>query len=694
MSDLRFIRLNALGNAGGGIKRIPPAKLVTPVTFSGYMSIGSTLTATAAVWESLKPITVVGQWRYGPSVAGPWANIPGATGLTLVIPAYAADQFISYLEQANIAGASPSISTAVSPTAVDGALVWPYTWTQSVDAVGWGSSTMGGSTVNSLMRFNSDDGGATFYGTTGALPGAGPPIGSVNGGIGWERGWQIRDRVIAASARLKAADQFVHMLGNYGDDTIPAGKTAATAHINETITIVGPTGFNHTRFMVAPKHSDRGAPAVGTAWLLPVEYIQMAQALWPGKVVDTNIALRQMTPITPQDILDRDSDVQMLSYSADDSHLNEVGQQWLSRTCIQPFFEARNGGLPCVPHQRVYSTLATNQTNGGLVASLPFVGSSDGVTWEVLDSTEFTATVSGANVELRRATGTRILDAPLRIRLRARTALRVRDTWLEVYLMDLTGTRRGAVRIRGERGAAKDTLDPALAGYTGQRISFAVIVQPIDVDGGVRGLFDTTPNGQSYSRGTRFQLGNNNQFVFITRNAAGTIVGQMETSGLTAQKITVANGRRVIFGTLDLVAGTGSIRLDDYAAVAASVATAGATFELCPAVNGHEHYLFGANALGLSSTTDWELFAVWPDAIDWAVQANRDRVRDALLKRATLHLTAGADGPGVLGGIAPIIWMQGCAANWVGGVNLATGQRLSNVVSRWDYNTPTVDLGE
>lgn len=557
------------------------------------------------------------------------------------------------------------------------AQIWPYPFALTADVVGWGSSTMNGTDalgpMNSVASLTT---GETFYGAAASVPDSGG-IACVNRGNGGETNVQVSARMVAASARLKAANAILQFIGNYNSGADPVGD-----HIASAQTAVGPTGLNHSRFLHVPKHNDRGSDGGGFLWARYRDAVTRLTALYPGRVQDTSMILRTMAPLDGTDAADKLADTAMLSYSSDDSHLNATGYAYLAQHGYAPWVESKEaGGLPFVPWQRVYSTASTNQTNGGLVANLQWDSAGASITGKTFtiigaNAADFSVVVNGANLELRRASATVLLDAPLYLTLRISDGVKQRDIQLAVYLMDLTGTRRGRPRLQGHHLAANTGMMSGLRGVTGSKLSFAIGLKVNAGSGTDRGLISF--GGASTPKGLWFYLKTSDVIACGARDLVDlTLTINQDSSTTTAQKFTAANGVMWLFGNFDLDAGTGSLRVNEFAATTSSPLT-GRDYCVADQTNDTTmHVMFGTSpGVRTHSDTEIEAMCFWNDAIDWSVSGNRARVYDVATKATRLHETVGADGPGVVDGVSPFLWLQGCAANIMGGLNLATGERF------------------
>jgi hypothetical protein len=551
---------------------------------------------------------------------------------------------------------------------------WPFNFALTGDTVGWGSSTMAGQDLQGPMeRVSHWATGDTFYDRDAAVPGSGGII-IKNAGVGGETATQITARIVAAAARLKAADAILHYGGNWSGVPIdPVGET-----MTKIAEAVGATGLNHTNCLFTAKHHDRNGEAGYLDWVRQRDLTTRLRAVYPGKVTEPSIYIREQTPADLTDEANREADQQFTSKSADLSHLNDEGDNELGEGVYAPWVAYRSGVLPFIGHQRVYSTAATNQTNGGVVATLDHLGDLTGCTVSVVDNANFTADINAGTVRLLRATGTLLLDAPYRFRVRISKDGQQRDSWMVVYLMDLTGTRRGRIRLRsGHLCATNHGLMTGLRGRTGSTgLSFALGIKSNAGNGVAKRVLQF--GGASSPRGLVIEIKSSNVVGFNTYNTSGTLIESVDSSTSAAQQITVANGLMWVFGHHDFVAGTSQMVVNENTATTGTM-TAGQTYAVAEQhTNAIMHYLWGNGpSSNTHSDSEIEALAVWEGSpINWTVGANRDLVRDLATRETLLHTTRGGDGPGVVNGLAPLVWFQGCAANFASGMNLADGNRI------------------
>lgn len=680
--------------SGGPAVGIAPSIVSAPVMPGGAPEVGVIVTMGAGSYAGSGPIVVARQWQRKLG-AGAWSDIAGATTLTYAPVAGDVGYVLRLREIATNDYGNVTAYSGESAVVIASSAGAQYAFTATNDIVVPGSSTSAGDSGNgitSTMGAVADDAsGETYYATVAAAPASGG-VAFMNAGVGGENATQIAARIVAFPARAKAADAIIQMTGNFTDAGNPADFVGV--HISKTQEAVGATGLNHNNFILVPKHHDQLSSFGTLDWAYQRDYISRARALWPGRVQDPSIALRRLTPADATDEANRDNDVQMTSYQFNTGHLNDAGQRHLARACHTRFAIHRATGFPMVPHQRVYSTAATNQTNGGLVANLEYIGVLAGTTFSIVDNANFSVAISGGNLQLLRATGTGLYDGCYHITLRAVNGGRTLDTYLVVYLMDLTGARHGRFRVRKQIGMACAGLMGGLRGVTGQKLSVAVGMKPNQDDAASRRIVNF--GGASSPRGIFLGHGATHRLSLVARDAAGNTVISIDTSNLAGQThlFTAANGLRWAFFTVDLTAGTASAIVDEGSA-SSGTATVGGTYSIANQLsNSTCHFLFGSGNQDTGSPVidaEFEAIAMWPDVIDFSVAANRNLVRDAATKQTLLHTVRGADAAGVVNGIAPFLWLQG-AANAQAGLNLASGQRIVDVADRW--NLPIVNAGE
>lgn len=564
-----------------------------------------------------------------------------------------------------------------------GVIAWPYQFNIDRDFCGFGSSTMAG--VNALeksplkiMIDEGDAGGATYY--TSGEPASGPPV-VVNLGAGGTRSDQIETIVSGATAREKAANVIFSLGGNYPTNPIDP-VPAIVQDAQDMAAILG-----HSRFIHIPKHSDNNGDSGGLDWHRLRRLDRELRALYPGRVDDAALLFRDYPASSAIDLDAQSRDEIPLSLANDPAHANRWGNLVLSRgTGYQRWPEALSGGLPFIPHQHVFSSAATNQTNGGIVATLEhdsaIVGTLTGAEVAITNSAHFSAAIEGGAIILRRASATILTDGYYKLYLRVVKGGKSRITILRVYLCDAAPTGASAARINNQ-GLVRE--GPIGGVNNTQKLSIAFGIRPLagwDAEATVKGR-QIMLNGGNRTDIMVKQSANMNLGV-IFRNAAGGIIYNLDTPTTAAHRFNEANGMQWFFVGVDWINGVYNQAVGaNTAQTSGYTLTVGETAALFPAISDNLNLLFTSavtTAVQRSLNAEVAALAVWNDYIDWTATSGgaRDKMRDPTTKRSVLGTTRGGDTPGKINGISPILWMEGGAGNWQSGLNLAAP------AERWD----------
>ena len=566
---------------------------------------------------------------------------------------------------------------------------WPYSFNITQDLAGFGSSTMDGGarTPVPFKWIETDSVGGTYYGPSDTPPASGGVL-IANRGVGGTTATTVAAAVAAAAARLKASNVIFQLGGNY-----EAGVPVPTI-VTKAAEMAASLG--HSRFMHVPKHNDNANIAVSGAldWHRLRELNRQLSSAYPGRVNDAALYFRNYATGVPSDDDEQALDQVPPSIAADAAHLNGAdGNRLLARECYAPWVEAMEGGLPFIPHQHLLSTAgSTNQSNGGVVGTVlhdsSISGTLTGATVSIVGNSNFSAAIESGNIVIRRATATLLTAGYYTLQLKVVKAGKSRISFIRVYLGD--GAPTGAYRTN----IAAQTLCREGQLWAGvqdsQRFSFAVGIKPLAgwdwnavTNNVTHGIVRSGTSGGHMT--IEVKPSANMNMGCTLRNSAGTTIFSLDSP--TAQKFDEASGLRWYFCSVDFVAGVYAVATDANAAVTTGATfTASATVRLYTNVASVLAYLF-ATSVGSSSpfaingNCPMELAAIWmsPDYVDFShVSTNRDKVRDPVTKASILGTTRGGDGPGVVGGAAPVLWMEGPAGNLAAGLNLADTTR------RWD----------
>ena len=605
---------------------------------------------------------------------------------------------------------------------------WPYTYVLPGDIAGFGSSTMSAPWPNSPLGWSGQDstGLTNYYGPSAGVVGGYTPYGGslpapasggkviMNYGTGGNNSTQVLATVTAAPARAKAAAVVFSLGGNYETNIFPVTTIVTNAQSMAA-------QLTTSNFIHVPKHNDGAgiASSGGIDWYWLRALRRELQAIYPGRVSDAALFFRQgYTGMDAADLTAQSRDNVATSISGgtppathtDTAHLsgnptttyggNPVpysGNQLLSRYVYSPYFDALNGGLPFIPHQSVYSTDAGNQTSGGLVGTVlhdsSISGTLTGVTFDIYPANaNFSVAVESGAIVVRRATSTFLGDGYYILPIRAKNSTKSRISYVRVFLINLapTGTYRTDIN------AQRIVRQPIVNGVaSGQKISIALGIKP--KTGGVWEYNGTTITTHQLIKsnaggGGGFDIatkaGTNMNIGTLIKNSAGTDVVNIDSQTSANFRFNEANaafGVKWYFLSVDLSgAGVGTVTVDsntvNVISTTTGTATGGATMVFWPVVANILQSLFATNT---GSTCQCEVAGLWmaADYVDFTVQANRDLVRDATTRASVLGTTRGANGPGVVASISPMLWMEGPAGNFASGINLAAPSTLGEL---WD----------
>lgn len=571
----------------------------------------------------------------------------------------------------------PIVPTTPPPS---GVTAWPYSFALTNDVAGFGSSTMSASVAGGpdgpMKWLQADTTGGTH--NFSAMSGA---ISVGNYGSGGKTSTQVKDIVVAADSRAKAAWAIFSLCGNYEGGQIHPEDLIVT----NALTMVGATGLNHDNYLHVPKHQD-GAGGNG-GWDAHVIYstIRALKAVSPpGCVDDASLIFNTYPPADAADIAAQLIDRVPPSLDVDTAHLNGddvtlgyvSGNHVLSRYSYQRWVDAMCGGLPFIPHQRIWSNETTNQTSGGLVCNVEHASDIAGtLTGAVVDIPsgygDWSASIETGVIKIRRATSTRLLAGKYDLPIRVTKAGKSRITTVRVYLGASApdGDYRATVLndVMGKNGA--------ITGASSSLKTFTLVIgmkQKTGADGTTRQIIKT---GLGASVGALdVEIKTTNRVGVIVKNSAGATVINFDSSGSAGQLITEANGMKWVFLSVDTAGALSRMGVDANTATTGTVTTDGVPVPSPAGVAGTLTNLLFSDS-GNTQGCNMEVACIWASSgyVDiTATTGNRDLFRNP----STLKSIIGASA-GVIGGATPFLWIEGAA-------NIAAGINLANPTEIWD----------
>lgn len=605
---------------------------------------------------------------------------------------------------------------------------WPYTYVLPGDIAGFGSSTTSAPWPNAPLGWTGQDstgltnyygpsagvvGGYTPYGGSLPAPGSGGIV-IMNYGVGGNTSTQVLATVTAAPARAKAANVVFSLGGNYETTVNPVPGIVANAALMAA-------QLTTSNFIHVPKHNDGAgiASSGGVDWCWLRSLRRELQVVYPGRVSDAALFFRQgYTGLDTADLTTQSTDNVAISLwggtapagHTDTAHLSgnptttynsinvpDSGNRLLSKYVYSPYFDALNGGLPFIPHQSIYSTDSGNQSNGGLVGTVlhdtSISGTLTDVSFDIYPANSaFSVAVESGAIVVRRASATFLGDGYYILPIRAIRGSDARISYVRVFLIDLAPTGTYRTDINAQWIVRQPIVNGAT---TGQKISIAIGIQP--KTGGVWEYNGTSITSHQFIKSDAGGGGGisiltkasaNMNIGTTIKNAAAVSVVNIDSSTTANFRFNEANaafGVKWYFLSVDLSgAGVGTVTVDsntvNVIATTTGTATAGGVMTYWPVVANILQSLF-STATGFRCQC--EVAGIWmaTDFVDFTVQANRDLVRDATTRASLLGTTRGSDGPGVVNGISPMLWMEGPAGNFASGINLAAPSTLSEL---WD----------
>lgn len=572
-------------------------------------------------------------------------------------------------------------------------------WTNfplTLDYFGVGSSTMAGSgagtganTVAPLRVLASElTSGGIFYNNATTPPGSGSPMVS-NKGTAGTNSTTIATSVTSAIARQKAANTLIQLGGNWG------GGFAVDTVVTDAATIVGASGLNHGNYVFVNKHADFASPSGTADWQRQRSLIRkLITTYGQGRVDDLMVMFRHLPPRDGGDARVQQTDRCLPSYQWDNAHANLDGNRIIARRSYGRALLAWEGYAPFVPHQRMVSTVSTNQTNGGIVGTIghlnnvanTLTGATFGWDLTVAEgrfaAQHFSVAVETGAIVLRRATGTTLLQPKISLPLLVTKGVYSYTTWIEAYLCTAVPDGTYGCRINQNWLVREDPITGANNAATGVSMAIGIRVPNSTTTGdgpandGATRQFLLMANGNF-----TVQLKATNVFGFLARDSSSVTRISMDSSTTTAQRFTEnISGIRWVFFSGDAVTTANcKVAVDAFAATTAGTLSAG-TLQL----DGAAANIMQRLGSSLSSETggSWlnlEIFAMirWPAYIDFGPTTGgfRDQVRDSTTFKSKLGAVNG-----VINGIAPDLWFEGPAANWAAGLNLADNTSYG----RWD----------
>ncbi|MDP3854652.1 MAG: hypothetical protein Q8Q77_13145 [Phenylobacterium sp.] len=561
---------------------------------------------------------------------------------------------------------------------------WPFSFALTNDVVGFGSSTMSAAATGGpdgpmkWLQTDTTGGAHNFSSMSGAVS-----VG--NYGSGGKTSTQILAIVQAADSRAKAAWTIFSLSGNYESGAVHAEDLI----IANAQTMVGATGINHNNYMHCPKHNDGSGGNGGWDAHVIASVIRGLKAVCPAGSVDDASLIFNTYPVTdPADIAAQLIDRVPPSLQVDTAHLNGndtalgyvSGNHVLSRYSYQRWVDAMCGGLPFIPHQRLWSNEITNQTSGGLVCNVEHYSSIAGtLTGAVVDIPsgygDWSASIETGVIKIRRATSARLLAGKYDLPIRVTKAGKSRITTVRVWLGDSSPSGDYRATINGDVMGKNGSIAGASSGA--KTISLAIgLKQRAGADGTTRQIIKTGLGGAAGALDVEIKT--TNRLAVVVRNASHISQVSLDSSGAAGQLLTEANGVKWVFVSVDTAADYGRIAVDANAATTGTIITDGVLVPSPAGVEGTLTNLLFADG-GNIQPANMELAAIWVSSgyVDFtATTGNRDLVRDPATGKSVLGSTGG-----VVSGVSPFLWIEG-AGNISAGINLANPEELWDTLNK------------
>jgi len=491
-------------------------------------------------------------------------------------------------------------------------------------------------------------------------------------GVGGNTSAQVLSRIAAATALEKAADSIVQIGGS---NDFKAGGIQVSDAVTTWQGIKAV--FGHGRFMTWTAAFPGNAGAGTVYWCQFVDFYRRIAKLDPGRVLPMWAYAQDSAlfpPITGQDAADQASSVLPATYRHDNDHFNGAGYSIQAQKMLLPAVVAfQPGAAPYFAWQEVYSTLASSQTNGGLVGTVGYYGDLTGasVAFETPD-TDFAVAIVGSEIRVTRTSATVLTADYYDRRIKLTKGGKTHTDTVRMVI----GTSDTAVYRVQHNGQARYAQWEGFSGVAdGPKFSAVIDLELLDAaqDGVQLQLISPyTNNANLFIWRTT-----GNALNVILRNAAGAQAMNITASGGAGGPLNVAGGRRWLFISADVAAGLGSVYIDNIA---------GTTITMAPGT--------GANTIGLSAphrrlsnvdavgstTVPKCIIGTWweaADFIDFSQSANRDLFRHAASKMALDLGISGARviaaGVGAGNTTTPYLFMRGNAGDRYMGLNQGNG---------------------
>lgn len=445
--------------------------------------------------------------------------------------------------------------------------------------------------------------------------------------------------------------------------------------------MVGATGLNHNRYLHVPKHNDGAGGNGGWDSHVIQSTIRALKAQSPQGAVDDASLIFNTIPVTDAadiaaQLIDRVPPSLQGNGGTDTAHLSGPGNVILAEYSYSRWLEAMGGGLPFIPHQRVYSNVTTNQVVGGLVCTLDHYSSISGtLTGAVVDvpisDHHFSAAIEAGAIVVRRRSPVTLLAGKYDVKIRVTKGGKSRITTVRIFIGSSAPSGAYRAAINGDIMVKNGSLAGAA---NGKILNLAFGFKPLaGSDGTGRRILRT---GVGAATGGIFvEVKTTNRVGIIVRDAANAAVANFDSSGVAGQLTTEANGMKWIFFSVDTSTGYGRIAVDANAATTGTVVTDGVMVPGPQGVAGSlSSYLFGdAGNIALNKMEFAGLWASTDPGVDFGpTTGHRDLVRDPV----TLQCKLGQAG-GLVNGAAPFLWVQGAG-------NIAAGINLGRPAEIWD----------
>ncbi|MFZ9619962.1 MAG: hypothetical protein ACO289_02065 [Prochlorococcaceae cyanobacterium] len=269
------------------------APQVMPV-FGGNLVAGATLSVTtdASTAGGVPPITYTYRWQHAAGTLGPWTDVPGGTGKSLLLASSLVGEYIRVVATAVDSETAPGPNRLDLPSAVRGPVgaalaaaalgtlpagVTPQAGTAFGPAVA-GTFSGGVSPVAVTQQWQaSADGGATWANVTGATALTITPTAAEVGKLlrlqttGTDAGGAVVSSLSAASAAVLAAA----ILCACGEVQVPATSADGNPHVH---VYCAPTPAGGV-WTYHPSLYDALAGRVGSGWILEVNSVRQ-RILW------------------------------------------------------------------------------------------------------------------------------------------------------------------------------------------------------------------------------------------------------------------------------------------------------------------------------------------------------------------------------------------------------------------------------